>query len=86
MTSAEWCSVSKKFASSLQAHCSADDCLASFEYLYSILSLSIKTLVCTCYVQNGHRYLSYLTGLEVTQDHSNLYHSKAWVRFPILLP
>jgi len=24
-------------------------------------------------------------GLEVTQDHSNRYHSKAWVRFPILL-
>jgi len=24
--------------------------------------------------------------LEVTQDHSNWYHSKAWVRFPIRLP
>jgi len=39
--------------------------------------------------------LSYLTlnnvetlksGLEVTQGHSNWYHSKAWVRFPIRLP
>jgi len=39
--------------------------------------------------------LSYLTsinivtlksGLQVTQDHSNLYHSKAWVRFPIRSP
>jgi len=39
--------------------------------------------------------LSYLTlndimtlksGLEVTQDHSNRYRSKAWVRFPIRLP
>jgi len=39
--------------------------------------------------------LSYLTlnnivtlksGLAVTQDHSNWYHSKAWVRFPIRLP
>jgi len=39
--------------------------------------------------------LSYLTsnnmvtlksGLEVTQDHSKLCHSKAWVRFPIHLP
>ena len=39
--------------------------------------------------------MSYLTlndimtlksGLEVTQDHSKLYHSKAWVRFPIRLP
>jgi len=39
--------------------------------------------------------LSYLTlndimtlksGLEVTQDHSNRYHSKACVRFPIRLP
>jgi len=24
--------------------------------------------------------------LEVTQGHSNRYHSKAWVRFPIFLP
>jgi len=24
--------------------------------------------------------------LEVTQDHSNWYHSKDWVRFPIRLP
>jgi len=24
--------------------------------------------------------------LEVTQDYSNWYHSKAWVRFPIRLP
>jgi len=40
-------------------------------------------------------FLSYLTlndimilksGLEVTQDHSNWYHSKAWVQFPIRLP
>jgi len=23
------------------------------------------------------------SGLEVTQGHSNCYHSKAWVRFPI---
>jgi len=42
-----------------------------------------------------YRFLSYLTlnnivtlksGFEVTQDHSNWYHSKAWVRFPIRLP
>jgi len=26
------------------------------------------------------------SGLEVIQDHSNWYHSKAWVLFPILLP
>jgi len=26
------------------------------------------------------------SGLVVTQDHSNQYHSKAWVRFPIPLP
>jgi len=25
-------------------------------------------------------------GLEVTQGHSNCYHSKAWVRFSIRLP
>jgi len=40
-------------------------------------------------------FLSYLTltdimtlkpGLEDIQGHSNLYHSKAWVRFPIRLP
>jgi len=54
------CSVKNKFASSLQAHRSVNNCLASclcnvaklsFEYLYGILSLSIKTLVCTCYLQ-----------------------------------
>jgi len=42
-----------------------------------------------------YRFFSYLTlndimtlkfGLEVTQDHSNRYHSKAWVGFPIRLP
>jgi len=26
------------------------------------------------------------SGLEVTEGHSKLYHSKAWVRFPIRLP
>jgi len=26
------------------------------------------------------------SGLEVTQVHSNWYHSNAWVRFPIRLP
>jgi len=26
------------------------------------------------------------SGLEVTEDHSNWYHSKALVRFPIRLP
>jgi len=26
------------------------------------------------------------SGLEVTQGHSNWYHSKVWVRFPIRLP
>jgi len=26
------------------------------------------------------------SGLEVTQDHSNWYHSKAWMLFPIHLP
>jgi len=40
-------------------------------------------------------FFSYLTlnnivtvkfGLEVTQDHSNWYHWKAWVWFPIRLP
>jgi len=34
--------------------------------------------------------LSYImtlkSGLEVAQGHSNWYHSKAWVRFPIRLP
>jgi len=26
------------------------------------------------------------SGLKVTQGHSNWYHSKAWVQFPICLP
>jgi len=26
------------------------------------------------------------SGLEVTQGHSNRYHLKAWVQFPICLP
>jgi len=29
VASAEWCSISKKFASGLQAHRSADNCLAT---------------------------------------------------------
>jgi len=31
-------------------------------------------------------YLTWKYGLEVTQCHSNWYHSKACVRFPIRLP
>jgi len=30
--------------------------------------------------------VTFKPGLEVTQDHSNRYHSKAWVQFPIRLP
>jgi len=26
------------------------------------------------------------SGLEVTESHSNWYHSKAWMQFPIRLP
>jgi len=51
--------------------------------------LSLNTLL------SHSSHSSYLTlsnivtlksGLEVTQDHSKWYHSKAWVRFPIRLP
>ena len=46
-------------------------------------------------IVNLEPFYSYLTlnnivtlksGLELTQDHSNWYHSKAWVRFPVRLP
>jgi len=52
-------------------------------------------LVCYCKHSCLVPFLSYLmlneimtlkSGFEVTQDHSNWYHSKAWVRFPICLP
>jgi len=62
--------------------------MAPFDRLYTILYWSaIVNMALSC-------YLSYLTlnnimtlksGLEVSQGHSNWYHSKAWVQFPIRL-
>ena len=37
-------------------------------------------------VVQGHNIVTFQSGLEVTQDHSNWYHSKAWVQFAIRLP
>ena len=58
MTSAEACSVSKQTTAwHLLVYC----CKLSLEYLYSRsvacqLEISIKNLVCTRYLKNGHRY------------------------------
>ena len=68
--------------------CSRSLKMAPFNRLHTALYWS--AIVNIAHVQ----FLSYLTlnnivtlksGLEVTQDHSNWYHSKAWVRFPIPL-
>jgi len=54
-------------------------------YLFAIVIIALS----------GTVFLSYLTlndimtlksEFEVTQGHSNRYHSKVWVRFPIRLP
>ena len=63
-------------------------------YSASKISVILKTGHCN-YSSSWYRFLSYLTlndimtlksGIEVTQDHSNRYHSKAWVWFPIRTP
>jgi len=45
--------------------------------LYLVLFLSYSTL---------NYIVTLKSGLDVTQDHSNWYHSEVWVRFPIRLP
>ena len=54
-------------------------------YWFAIANIALSATV----------FLSYLTlndittlksGLEVTQDYSNWYRSKAWVQFPVHLP
>jgi len=63
--------------------------MAQFDRSYTTFCLSAIVSIAVCCT------ISYLTlnnivtlksGLEVIQDHSNWYHSKAWVRFPIRLP
>ena len=46
-------------------------------YLYLVTFLSYLTL---------NNIVTLKSGLEVTQDNSNCYNSKAWMRFPIRLP
>jgi len=38
------------------------------------------------YIVHLNNIITMKSGSDVTQDHSNWYHSKAWVRFPIRLP
>jgi len=48
--------------------------MAPFDRLYTTFYLTLNNIV------------TLKSGLEVTQGHSNGYHSKSWVRFPIRLP
>jgi len=66
--------------------------MAPFDRLYTTFYWSAIVNIARVYLVP---FLSYLTlsnivnlksGLEITQSHSNLYHSKVWVRFPIRLP
>jgi len=43
-------------------------------------------LSCTVFDLTLNDIMTLKSRLEVTQDHSNRYHSKAWVRFPVRLP
>jgi len=66
--------------------------MAPFDRPYTTFYLSdIVNIALSCTVFELFELLSYFnivtlkSGLEVTQDLSNLYHSKTWVRFPIHL-
>ena len=51
-------------------------------------AIVIIALSCTVFYSylTLNNIMTLKSGLEVTQGHSNRYRSKAWVRFPILLP
>jgi len=53
-------------------------------YWSSIVNIAFYLVPFLSYLTLNH-IMTLKTGLEVTQGHSNRYHSKAWVRFPIRL-
>ena len=49
--------------------------------------IAIIALSCTVFeLFDVDNIVTLKSGLEVTQGHSNWYHLKAWVRFPVRLP
>jgi len=52
-------------------------------YWSAIVNIALS---CTVFELFDFEYVTLKSELEVTQDHSKWYHSKAWVRFPIRLP
>jgi len=50
-------------------------------YWTAVVNIALSGTVLSYLTLNDIVTLKY--GLEVTQDHSNRYHSKAWVRFPV---
>jgi len=56
--------------------------MAPFDRSYTAFYWSaIVSVPFSSYLTSNNRDLK-----KVTEDHSNWYHSKAWVRFPIRLP
>jgi len=53
-------------------------------YWSAIVNIALSGTVFSCLTLNDIMTLK--SALEVTQDHSNWYHLKALVRFPICLP
>jgi len=53
-------------------------------YWSAIVNMALSCTVFSYLTLNNTVTLK--SGLQVTQDHSNWYHSKAWVWFPIRLP
>ena len=54
-------------------------------YWSAIVNIALSCTVFELYLTLNN-IMTLKSGLEVTQDHSNWYHSTAWVRFPIYLP
>jgi len=64
--------------------------MAPFDRSYTIFYWSaIVNIALSCTVIelfDVEKIVTLESGLEVTQDHSNWYHSKAWARFSIHFP
>jgi len=64
--------------------------MASFDTIYDFL-LVRHSIYCSiwyrfCPTWRWKNIVTLKSALKVTEGHSNLYHSKDWVRFPIRLP
>ena len=56
--------------------------MAQFDRPYAIVNIAVSGTVFFTYLTLND-VMTLKSGLEVTQGHSNRYHSNAWVRFPI---